>query len=324
MHGVWNSPLATIVIGLLLAMLAGHELGMWAYGRLRRRDDNRGSGSSDEGFILSGGLGLLVLLMAFTFSMSVDRFEDRRELMLRETSALGNLALVSSAARTVTAREIVPLLRRYAQARLHAAQLPEGNERANALRSASGLRDALRAAVNKSVAEDAGLPSAVALASAFDGVEDSAVRRDAMTAAHLPERVLSLLASYCIVAAAMLGYAVASGGSRHRAASTCFYLLLSLAFGTVVDLDRSRSGAITVPQQPFEDAVLSLSHTGLRYRPSAGARKRRECPQWVESGHAARAPFAIDARWWCWIAGPPHCHPGLDPGPRANSPASGL
>ena len=259
MDGVWNLPLVTIVIGLLLAMLGGHELGMWAYGKLRRRDDNWGSGSSEEGFILSGVLGLLALLMAFSFSMSVDRFEDRRELMLQETSALGNLVLVSSAARAPSAQEIVPLLRRYAQARLHAVQLPEGNERANALRSASGLRDALRAAVNKSVAEDAGLPSAVALANAFDGLEDSAIRRDAMTAAHLPERVLSLLAIYCIVAAAALGYAVASGGSRHRAASTCFYMLLSLAFGTMIDLDRSRSGAITVPQQPFEDAVRSLS-----------------------------------------------------------------
>jgi len=258
MDGIWSWPLAVIVIGLLLAMLAAHEFGMWGHGKLKGRADNKKSGSSDEGFILSGVLGLLALLMAFSFSMSLNRFETRRDLMLRETSALGNLSMVSKAAKGASAQAIDPALRQYAEARLQAVQLPEGADRAAAQRTAEGLRGPLRAVVERTVIENAGTTSATAVASAYDALEDSAVRRDAMAAAHLPERVLWLLAVYCIVSAAMLGYAVSASGSRHRVASTSFYLLLSLAFGTMLDLDRPRSGAITVPQEPFADAVRSL------------------------------------------------------------------
>ena len=116
----------------------------------------------------------------------------------------------------------------------------------------------LQAATERAIVDNAGTPSATALVGAYDVVEDSAVRRDALIAAHLPESVLWLLTIYCIVSAAMLGYAVSAEGSRHRLASSAFYLLLSLAFGTMLDLDRPRSGAITVPQEPFADAVRAL------------------------------------------------------------------
>lgn len=259
MGGIWGLPLGVIVIGLFAATLAGHEFGMRAHDWLKGRGaDDRKGGSSDEGFILSGVLGLLALLMAFSFSMSLDRFETRRDLMLRETSALGNLDLVSKAARSPLAAEIAPLLQRYADARLKVVMLADGPERARAAEAAIGLRTQLHDAVERTLGAEAGQPTAVALAGAYDELEDSGVRRDAMAAAHLPGLVLGLLAIYCIFSAAMLGYALAAGRSRHRAASTTFYLLLSLAFGTILDLDRPRSGAITVPQEPFAEAVRTL------------------------------------------------------------------
>ena len=258
MNAIWNWPLAAIVIGLLLLMLASHELGIRLFARLKGRADNKKSGSSDEGFILSGVLGLLALLMAFSFSMSLNRFETRRDLMLREASAIGGLSLASKATRGESALAIDPALRSYARARLQAVQLPKGAERANAQRAAVALRVPLQAATERAIVDNAGTPSATALVGAYDVVEDSAVRRDALIAAHLPESVLWLLTIYCIVSAAMLGYAVSAEGSRHRLASSAFYLLLSLAFGTMLDLDRPRSGAITVPQEPFADAVRAL------------------------------------------------------------------
>jgi hypothetical protein len=99
----------------------------------------------------------------------------------------------------------------------------------------------------------------VALAGAHDAVEDSAVRRQALSLAHLPARVLWLLAAYATISAAMLGYALAGARAQRRAASTTLYLLIALVFAVILDLDRPRAGAITIDQTPFEEAVSGLS-----------------------------------------------------------------
>jgi hypothetical protein len=67
-----------------------------------------------------------------------------------------------------------------------------------------------------------------------------------------------LLAAFCFVSAGMLGYAVASERSRHRMASGALFLLLALAFGTVLDLDPPVTGAILVSQGPLQEVVCAL------------------------------------------------------------------
>lgn len=257
MSSFWNLPLWAIALLSLAGMFAAHEIGV-RIGIRRHAATNDGSGASDEAFIVSGVLGLLALLMAFSFSMSLNRFEQRRDLMLAETSAVGNLAMMSQATTVPEGERIRATLLFYAEARLKVAMLPDGTARSAAAVEANGFRGALSQAVAVAIRLQLGKPASTALASAYDAVEDTAVRREALAAAHLPERVLWLLLVYSIVTAGMLGFAVATTGSSGRGASSTFYLLLSLAFAVMLDLDRPRSGAITVSQQPFIDAVKAL------------------------------------------------------------------
>lgn len=169
----WSWPLPILVPLLLVGMLVAHECGLRIHARLRGRADRPDSGSGDEGFILSGVLGLLALLMAFSFSMALSRFENRRDLMLSETSALGNLAMMADVVPAIHANEIKGALTRYAQARLSAVQRADGADRQAAERVASALRDPLSDAVRTAIRAEAGKPTAVALASAFDEVEDT-------------------------------------------------------------------------------------------------------------------------------------------------------
>lgn len=238
-------------------MLVAHEVGR----RLGAMRQARGAGNedkNDDAFIVSGVLGLLALLMAFSFSMSLNRFEERRDLMLAEASALGYLALLTEAIAPADGAPIRAMLRRYGKSRLTVVMLTDGPSRSQAAADADGLRGMLGARVAAGIRVQEGRPTAVALAQAFDAVEDTAVRREAMTAAHLPERVLWLLLTYCITSAAMLGFSLALARQSRRAASSTFYLLLSLAFATMLDLDRPRSGAIVIPQQPFIEAIQAL------------------------------------------------------------------
>jgi len=258
-NGFWSWSLVVIVPVLLAAMIAAHEAGLRIHSRLRPASDIQDQGGSDDGFILSGVLGLLALLMGFSFSMALARLEDRRDLMLTETSAVGYLAMLAEGLPPERAAPLKADLATYAAARLAAAEMADGPERLAAAQKATALRAPLADKVRAALRELPSGPLTVALAGAYDTVEDSAVRRQALSQAHLPARVLWLLAAYATISAAMLGYALAGARAQRRAASITLYLLIALAFAVILDLDRPRAGAITVDQTPFEEAVAGLA-----------------------------------------------------------------
>jgi hypothetical protein len=259
MSSVWDLPILVVGLALLAGMLGAYELGIRAHNRLRPSADNKKSGSSDEGFILSGVLGLLALLMAFSFSMAVNRYENRRDLMLAEANAISSFDLMAGVVKEPLSDQLRLELKPYAAARLIASTSTGEGERSTARRRAGQELASLEDVVRQAMRAHEGSPAAVAIGNAFDAMSDAAANRNALAVAHLPERVLALLAAFCIVSAGMLGYAVASERSRHRMASGALFLLLALAFGTVLDLDRPVTGAITVSQEPLQEVVRSLN-----------------------------------------------------------------
>jgi hypothetical protein len=264
MDAFWTWSLMAVVPLLLVAMGSAHEVGLRLHARLRKAaGDADAPLGSDEGFILSGVLGLLALLMGFSFSMALNRLEDRRDLMLQETSAVGYLAMLADGLPQDKAGPLKTDLATYAAARLAAAEMADGPERLAASQKAADLREPVaakvRAVLREAGAKSGGGPFEVALAKAYDTVEDTAVRRQALIRAHIPPRVLWLLAAYAVISAAMLGYALAGARGRHRVASSTLYLLIALAFGVILDLDRPRAGAITVDQTPFARTVEAIA-----------------------------------------------------------------
>jgi hypothetical protein len=94
----WTSQIPTWLAGLLL--LAGALAAGFAGHFVRRRSDRRreATGSAlatdnQEGYIVSGVLGLLALMLGFTLAMAVDRFDTRRTFVLQEANAIGTTYL---------------------------------------------------------------------------------------------------------------------------------------------------------------------------------------------------------------------------------------
>src|SRR5262245_20377290 len=124
------SPVAigvVLALGLFVGMLALLEVG-W---RLRRRQralqgDEQGRGT---GPVEASLLGLLGLLLAFTFSGAASRFDTRREMIVHEANAIGTvwarLDLLDSPSRTT----IQGLVREYVDQRLAIYDAPAGSPR---------------------------------------------------------------------------------------------------------------------------------------------------------------------------------------------------
>ena len=83
MFDLSNYPLAVIFFIGLAAILIVSEIG-WQLGI-------RAKGEAGSNF--GNMLGLLALMLAFTFSMALTRFEARRDALLNEANAIGTTAL---------------------------------------------------------------------------------------------------------------------------------------------------------------------------------------------------------------------------------------
>ena len=110
-----NYPLPLIFIASLLAIFVATEIGRRA-GLLgaRRKQENI---STIEGAIL----GLLALLIAFTFSMALSLYEVRRDALLIEANAIGTTALRARLLPSPYNTECLKLLREYIKIRLDIA-----------------------------------------------------------------------------------------------------------------------------------------------------------------------------------------------------------
>jgi hypothetical protein len=83
--------LAGVVLFALVTMLIVAFAGHGIRGLIRSRVKARGGEEdhSQEGYLVGSLLGVLGLLMAFSFSMALDRYEERRHLVVQEANAIG-------------------------------------------------------------------------------------------------------------------------------------------------------------------------------------------------------------------------------------------
>ena len=242
-------PLGLIAFAILLALLAAAEAGYHGHRWLLKRRGEGGGDSHDH--LLTAILGLLALLMGFTFSLALNRYEARRELVVQEANALGTTWLRAQLAEPAHKVEISGLLRDYLNVRLawSEAATPQVDARADE------LQRKLWAATGQVVRTDSQLSRP--LIDAMNQSFDLAATRAAMRSAHVPDRVLDVLLLYALLSAAMLGYASAAKGKPQRIATSAVMLLLTLAMVMILDIDRPRSGAIQVSQQPLEELKQS-------------------------------------------------------------------
>lgn len=248
-----DAPLWLILLLLFLIMGLARELGAWE----RRREERiarKESSGTDEGYILTAVLGLLALLVAFSFGMALNRYETRRELVVTEANALGAAYL-----RTAVLDDpgkLRGLMLRYAQDRLAYGEVGPGAQAAE--RDAELLQPQIWAEAVRLVAPSRETPLAGFVLTPLDQAFDAAAARKAELHARMPLVVLATLSVYFIAAAAVLGYAFSRAQARHRVASFALFGLFVLALGVILDLDRPREGLIELPQGAMVDTVAMM------------------------------------------------------------------
>jgi hypothetical protein len=239
-----------LALGILLCLVAGREFGYW----MRRRKSCSGAREVEDGFTLTSVLGLLALLVGFTFSISLSRYDTRRELVVAEANAIGTTALRVQLLDANVRSELDPLLRAYVAERIVYGSAPtEQGEDASYAR-ASILQSRFWQAMSRGIEPIRTTPLAALVVSATNDMFDLAASRKAARAAHIPTRVLVVLLTYTLFVAFLVGYEK----GHARWASTMLFVLLLIAAGLILDIDQPVHGAVQVSQQPMLDTQAAM------------------------------------------------------------------
>ena len=258
-HFFAHAPLVLAGFMLFMAMVLARELGAYASKVATRRHEAKPDTNGDANVLLSVALGLLSLLIGFAFSLSLSRFDHRRELVVREASALSTAAqrlqLLDNPARDALTNR----LRDYAAARALAGASDVDEQRRQLARKAENLSVSLIRETIVAVTPIRGTSTASFILDGADRAVDLADERAAAEEARLPDRVVEALSIYCVVVAGLFGYALSTTSSRNRVAGYLLFALFAFAIATILDLDRPLGGSIIVGQEPMMSVSQKLS-----------------------------------------------------------------
>ena len=244
------APLDIHIIALVLgvAMLAAWQIGRRMGWRLRDKDGVKPSKFDDA------SIGLLSLLLAFSFGMSIAKHDQRQLAVVADANAIGDFYTCASMLKEPSRTKLQAVVRQYAQLRLDLSRRrprPGGLEEVSA--EFGRMHDQMATLVEQAVSE--GTPIAGSLANALNSVTSNQTSRLAAYRDRLPTSIVFLLFTCAIVTALLIGREQGLEGTTDVAGTVCFIVLVSIAVYVTLDLNRPESGRIRVSQEPIEQLL---------------------------------------------------------------------
>lgn len=203
----------------------------------------------------TAAVSLLVLLIGFTFSLALNRYDNRRDLGVEEAAAINATWERQQVLRLQPRVEMARTLRAYAGQRLAFFSYGIDTETQRRADEKSDLLLArLWVVVREQVASEKQPLFTRMLMDNLTRIDDAAWRREALSRAHIPLLVVELLVIFSMLTAASMGF---SGPADRRVHPTqlIFFALNASAIMLVVDLDRPRSGLVQVSQRPMLELI---------------------------------------------------------------------
>jgi hypothetical protein len=240
-----------VTIGLLVGTA---ELGA----RIGRRHGRQITERDEIGTLTGAALGLLALLLGFSFSLALSRYDTRRILLLDEANAIGSTANFALMLPEPAQKQILGLLRDYTNVRI---ELGIPNDPAMLDRDIArsvGLQAKLwQQAVAVTAAEPQSLP-AYRFVQSLNEVNNIHERRLTALRYRVPGAVMFTLVGVAMMAMGFTGYYAGLTGSRRHVPTMIMSLTIAVVIMLIVDLDTPASGLIRVPVQPLIDTVQSI------------------------------------------------------------------
>jgi len=246
-----------IALVMLALLAAAGEIGFRSGSRKRDSQDSYRSLVSGTSAAM---LGLLALLLGFTLSMGVSRLEDRRDVIINESNAIGTLWLRASLLAEPLQGALRDALHTYTDLRI--AMGGAGGDR-EALRVVRAKSESLHTSI-WSVVEQADQPgqSNAVLSSLISGANeliDIHELRISSIENFLPAALFLLLITIASVAIWFFAWSFGASSQGRRTANLMLGILISAVLLVIMDVNRPQRGRITVGTESLQRVSESFA-----------------------------------------------------------------
>jgi hypothetical protein len=244
-----------ILYPVTIILIAGAAaLGAW----IGRRVRGGATEGADISTLTGAALGLVALLLAFSFSLALSRYEVRRTLVLEEANAIGSTANFALMLPEPVQGPILRLLRDYTVVRIGLGVPFDPAKLERDVAQSLELQTRLwQQAVAVTATAPQSLPAYRFVAS-LNEMNNIHERRLTALRYHVPAAVMFMLIGVSMVALGFTGYQAGVTGSRRRVATLIMSVTVAVVIMLVVDLDRPTRGSIQVPVQPLVETAQGI------------------------------------------------------------------
>jgi hypothetical protein len=247
-----NYPFLLLFPFSLLVLWTASRIGVSLRRRRPLTDDER----EDFGFVQTATLTLLGLIIGFSFSMSIGRYDQRKNYEEAEANAIGTEYVRAGLLPSSDAAKIRVLLKKYLDLRIQFYQTRNQSELQKINADTAQLQ-----ALMWSPVQDAALaqptPVMALIVSGMNDVLNSQGYTQAAWWNRIPKSAWGLLIVIAIFCNGLVGF----GGRSHRAKASVTLILplfVAISFLMIADIDSPRGGVIHVTPQNLVSLSQSL------------------------------------------------------------------
>jgi hypothetical protein len=230
----------------------------WIAGAIRKRKPEQGGEDRDEFmFVLGGTLTLLGLIIGFTFSMAISRYDQRKNYEEQEANAIGTEYARADLLPAADAAKVRALLKDYLDQRILQYKSRDARRLRQIDAQIAHLQTEMWSAVAKPGAGQQSPVTALAVAGMNDVLNSQGYTQAAWWN-RIPIAAWILMIAISIFCNLLVGY------GAHGKSKFLFLVLpiaLSVSLFLIADIDSPRSGLIRVHPQNLESLAESLTST---------------------------------------------------------------
>lgn len=250
----WLIGLVTLVL-LIVSVEIGYWIGLKA--KVEMTEQMKTQISTIQTAILT----IFTFLLGFTFAMALSRFDNRKQMVVKESNAIGTAVLRSKLLPENQRAKMIELFKEYvnvefsitSRANVSVKERKEQSQESKRLQTLM-WEEAFTATQDNPLSIPAGL-----FATSINQLIDIKTERDIAISNHVPEIVLLGLLLFAALAIGILGYGNGLAATHARYPAIILCIVITISFILIIDLDRPNRGLTRVSQESMVDLMKIIN-----------------------------------------------------------------
>jgi len=256
---LYSQPQWLIGLMTLILLIISVEVGYWI--GLKAKVEMTQPMKDQISTIQTAILTIFTFLLSFTFAMALSRKKKKKQMVVKESNAIGTAVLRSKLLPENKRAKMNELFKKYvdvefsitSRANVPLKERKEQNSEAKRLQTLM-WNEAFAATENNPLSVPAGL-----FATSINQLIDVKTERDIAISNHVPEIVLLGLLLFAALSIGILGYGNGLAATHARYPAIILCIVITISFILIIDLDRPNRGLTKVSQESMVDLMTIIN-----------------------------------------------------------------